>query len=299
MEPTLIIMAAGMGSRYGGLKQIDPVGPSGEIVLDYSVYDALEAGFGKVVFVIRKDIEDEFKKAVAGKYEGRIEVEYAIQELGDIPEEFAVPADRKKPWGTGHAIRACRDAVSEPFAVINADDFYGRESFELLCGALAEADPESTASCMVGFKIMNTLSPNGPVTRGVCREENGFLQHIAEREKIERADGTVRCLVDGEWKRLSGEETVSMNMWGFTPWLFGELESRLEAFLRERGAELKSEFLIPTIVDELIRERKTSVRVLHSSEQWYGVTYPEDKPTVQRGILELVDAGRYPASLWS
>jgi hypothetical protein len=299
MEPTLIIMAAGMGSRYGGLKQIDPVGPSGEIVLDYSVYDALEAGFGKVVFVIRKDIEDEFKKAVAGKYEGRIEVEYAIQELGDIPEEFAVPADRKKPWGTGHAIRACRDAVSEPFAVINADDFYGRESFELLCGALAEADPESTASCMVGFKIMNTLSPNGPVTRGVCREENGFLQHIAEREKIERADGTVRCLVDGEWKRLSGEETVSMNMWGFTPWLFGELESRLEAFLRERGAEPKSEFLIPTIVDELIREEKTSVRVLHSSEQWYGVTYPEDKPTVQQGILELVDTGRYPASLWS
>jgi hypothetical protein len=299
MEPTLIIMAAGMGSRYGGLKQIDPVGPSGEIVLDYSVYDALEAGFGKVVFVIRKDIEDEFKKAVAGKYEGRIEVEYAIQELGDIPDGYRVPADRKKPWGTGHAIRACRDAVSEPFAVINADDFYGRESFELLCGALAEADPESTASCMVGFKIMNTLSPNGPVTRGVCREENGFLQHIAEREKIERADGTVRCLVDGEWKRLSGEETVSMNMWGFTPWLFGELESRLEAFLRERGAEPKSEFLIPTIVDELIRERKTSVRVLHSSEQWYGVTYPEDKPTVQRGILELVDAGRYPASLWS
>jgi len=193
MEPTLIIMAAGMGSRYGGLKQIDPVGPSGEIVLDYSVYDALEAGFGKVVFVIRKDIEDEFKKAVAGKYEGRIEVEYAIQELGDIPEEFAVPADRKKPWGTGHAIRACRDAVSEPFAVINADDFYGRESFELLCGALAEADPESTASCMVGFKIMKRvprgkrLPPTHRRTRkNRARGRNGAMPGRRRMEAFER-----------------------------------------------------------------------------------------------------------------
>ena len=299
MKPTLVIMAAGMGSRYGGLKQIDPVGPSGEIVLDYSVYDAIHAGFGKVVFIIRPDIEEVFKEVVGSKLEGKVEVEYVFQTLGNIPDEFSVPEGRTKPWGTGQAVLSAHPVVNEPFAVINADDFYGRETFEVLARQLTAMDADSTDCCMVGFYIKNTLSPHGSVARGFCDAKNGKLETVVERFEIERKEnGVIRYVENGELKEMAGDDLVSMNAWGFTPQLFGFLDRGFAAFLARAGTELKSEYLLPELIDGMIKSGETVVDVLPTHEKWMGVTYPEDKPQVMAGIRKLVQEGCYPETLW-
>ena len=296
MKPTLVIMAAGIGSRYGGLKQIDPVGPSGEIVLDYSVYDAIQAGFGKVVFIIRPDIEEAFKEVIGRKLDGRIEVEYVFQTLEKIPAGFSVPEGRTKPWGTGQAVLVAKSAVKEPFAVINADDFYGRESFNVIAKKLMTMDVNSTDSCMAGFYIKNTLSPNGGVARGYCKVQNGKLLHIVERYNIERrSNGIIRY--DGG--KMADTDIVSMNTWGFTPRLFEFLERDFADFLAKRGTELKSEFLLLEVIDGMIKRSDAQVDVLPTNEKWMGVTYADDKPQVMAGIRALVATGIYPANLWA
>ncbi|MDD3276315.1 MAG: sugar phosphate nucleotidyltransferase [Kiritimatiellales bacterium] len=299
MKPTLVIMAAGIGSRYGGLKQIDPVGPSGEIVLDYSVYDAIQAGFGKVVFIIRPDIEDAFKEVIGTKLDGRIQVEYVFQTLEKIPEKFPRVGNRTKPWGTGQAVLMAKPVVNEPFAVINADDFYGRESFNVIAKQLMFMDINSTDCCMVGFYIKNTLSPHGGVARGVCDVQDGKLNHIVERFNIERKeDGIIRYEENGLIKQIDDDAMVSMNTWGFTPRLFDFLERGFVDFLTLRGTELKSEYLLPELIDGMIQRGETVATVLPTNEKWMGVTYAEDKPQVMSGIRALIDTGLYPANLW-
>jgi dTDP-glucose pyrophosphorylase len=300
MKPTLVIMAAGMGSRYGGLKQIDPVGPSGEIVLDYSIYDAIRAGFGKVVFVIRPDIEADFKEAIGDKLSGRIEVEYVFQTLENIPEEFSVPEGRTKPWGTGQAVLMAKEAVDGPFAIINADDFYGRETFEVISRHLETLDTESADGCMVGFYIKNTLSPNGSVARGWCNVQDGNLVSVAERYEIERQqDGMIRYQHNDGHKEMADDDLVSMNTWGFASRLFDFLEQGFIEFLKREGSELKSEYLLPELVDGMIRRGETTVAVLPTNAKWMGVTYAEDKPEVMAGIRALVNQSIYPENLWS
>ena len=299
MKPTLVIMAAGMGSRYGGLKQIDPMGPNGETLIEYSVYDAIRAGFGKVVFIIRKDFADAFKEVVGSTFEGKIEVDYAYQELDDLPEGFSVPEGREKPWGTGQAILACKDVVDTPFCVQNADDFYGAAAFQAIADELTTLAAGSTDSCMVGFETQNTLSPNGSVSRGICEVEDGNLVSVVERLKIIRNEaGQVQD--DGEDPpfNMTGEEICSMNFWGFTPKFFDALHDRFVAFLKEKGTEMKSEWFIPGIVDDMINTGETKVKVLSSSDRWFGVTYPEDKPTVMGELQTMHDAGKYPDALW-
>lgn len=297
-KPTLIVLAAGMGSRYGGLKQIDPVGPNGATLLDYSIYDAVRGGFGDVIFVIRRDIEEAFIDGVGAKYEGveQLEVRYAYQELDDLPESFVVPEGREKPWGTAHATLAARDLVSGPFAVINADDFYGRRAYELLAGHLRAGTGEHA---MVGFVLRDTLSVHGAVTRGVCRTESGYLQAIDEIHGIEQRDeGAVYRGDDGEECALGGDETVSMNFWGFPPGLLEPLERGLVEFLRRHIEEPKSEYLLPGVVDGLIRSGEARVRVLPGGGPWFGVTYRDDRSGVMRSIRSLIDAGEYPEHLW-
>lgn len=295
MKPTLVIMAAGMGSRYGGLKQIDPVGPSGEIVLDYSVFDAVRAGFGKVVFIIRPDIEEAFREVIGSKYDGKIDVEIVFQTLEKIPPEFPIPENRTKPWGTGQAVLMAKDVVREPFAVINADDFYGRETFDVIGRKLAETDVDSTDFSMVGFYIKNTLSPNGSVARGYCDVQDGRLATVTERFEIARGDDGVIRYAGGS---MADDDMVSMNTWGFTPQLFDFLEDGFVQFLQREGGRLKSEYLLPELVDGLIKRGEATVDVLPSGEKWMGVTYTEDKPDVVAGIRALVEAGVYPESLW-
>lgn len=298
MKPTLVIMAAGTGSRYGGLKQIDPVGPSGEIVLDYSVYDAIQTGFGKVVFVIRPDIEEQFKSAIGSKYSGRIDVDYVFQELTDLPPGYTVPEGREKPWGTAHAVFCCEDKVDLPFAVINADDFYGRKSFEVLSKQLQSYGSRSLQSCLVGFVLRNTLSEHGSVARGICQvDENNHLADIVERLEIEKTSQGARDYSEGEYVELSGDEICSMNMWGFTPEFFDRLDREFRVFLDEKREIPKSEYLIPDVIDKLMKTEGLQVDVLESNEHWLGVTYSEDKPKVEAGIKELVEAGKYPANL--
>lgn len=299
-KPTLLILAAGMGSRYGGLKQMDPVGPSGEIVLDYSIFDALRAGFGRAVFVIRRDIEPAFRERVGAKWEKRLPCAYAFQELSDLPDGVAVPADRAKPWGTAHAIRAGRHEIRGPFAAINADDFYGAASFHALAGHLT-AEQNPSGHCMVAFRLGQTLSEHGSVSRGVCLCGNDrLLTGIQERTKITRhADGSLWDEPEGgPAAALTGEEPVSMNCWGFMPSVFGELDASFAAFLRgEGGTSPKKEFTIPSVVDGLIRSRRGTVKVLDTASRWFGVTYREDKATVQASIRALVAAGEYPPAL--
>lgn len=296
MKPTLVIMAAGMGSRYGGLKQIDPVGPSGEIVLDYSVYDAIRAGFGKVVFIIRPDIEETFKEVIGDKLAGKIDVETIFQTLEKIPSGFPIPGNRTKPWGTGQAVLMAKEVVQEPFAVINADDFYGRETFDVIGRKLAATDVDSTDFSMVGFYIKNTLSANGSVARGYCDVQNGKLATVTEYFEIERKEDGVIHHRDGT---MSDDDMVSMNTWGFTPKIFQALENGFVKFLEREGGELKSEYLLPELVDGLIKSGEATVEVLPSNEKWMGVTYTEDKPEVVAGIRALVDAGVYPENLWA
>lgn len=299
-QPTLLILAAGMGSRYGGLKQLDPVGPASEIVLDYSIYDALRAGFGRVVFVIRREMEAAFREQVGAQWESRVPCAYAFQDLQDVPTGFSVPTDRAKPWGTAHAIRAGRHEINEPFAAINADDFYGAGAFRKLARFMAESAAPNAHS-MVAFRLGQTLSAYGSVSRGVClRGADGLLTGIQEHTKISRhADG---ALWDeppgGAATLLTGAEPVSMNCWGFQPALFEELEQSFAEFLGGVGAKAtQAEFTIPAVVDELIRAQRGTVAVLETSSRWFGVTYREDKAAVQKAIQELVAAGDYPVGL--
>jgi hypothetical protein len=300
MKPTLLVLAAGMGSRYGGLKQIDPMGPAGETLLDYSVFDALRAGFGRAVFVIRPDFEEAFRERVLARFAGRIETALAFQTLDRLPEGFAVPPGREKPWGTTHAILCARDAVNEPFAMINADDFYGRDSFAVLGRRLATLPVDSTAYCMVGFTLAGTLSDHGTVARGVCRtDDRGFLADIQELTGVGRVSGGE---VRGEGKAgpvtLSGAEPVSMNMWGFTPRIFSQLADDFRQFLTAHGGELKSECYIPMSLGSLVHSGQATCEVLPTSSTWFGATYAEDKAAVQASLRALVAAGEYPASLW-
>ena len=301
MKPTLVVLAAGMGSRYGGLKQIDPVGPNGEIILDYSIYDAIRNGFGKICFIIRKDIEKDFREVVSSHWENKIQIEFAFQQLDRIPAPFTVPEGRVKPWGTGHAIMCAADKVHEPFAAINADDFYGRSGFAQLGKVLAE-NPYPTRHFMVGFPLKNTLSEFGSVSRGICsKDEQGFLQEVIERTKIEKAGSDGRAVFteeDGSKTYLTGNEIASMNFWGFMPSLFDELSGMFQDFLSKRGTELKSEFYIPSAVFSLIQRKKAEVKVLESTDSWFGVTYREDKPRVQEDIKALISRGVYPARIF-
>ena len=311
MKPTLVVLAAGMGSRYGGLKQIDPVGPSGEAILDYSVFDAHRAGFGKVVFIIRHDIEQVFREQVGSKFEGLLPVDYAFQDIADLPPPYAVPPGRAKPWGTAHAIRAARDVVREPFAAINADDFYGRDAFAKLAAFLGSADaqkrvPPAVASgphpfAMVGYRLDQTLSDFGSVARGICRiSPEGRLEKVTEMTKIVRTPSGAENREDPAAPvALTGGERVSMNLWGFTPALFGELEARFPAWLEANVAREKAEWYIPFVVDELVHEGKATVDVLPTDSAWFGATYREDKPLVAAAIRRLVDAGEYPPNLFA
>jgi len=298
MKPTLVILAAGMGSRYGGLKQLDEIGPNGEAIIDYSLFDAIRAGFGKVVFIIRKDFEEAFVARFDSKLKGKIEVEYVFQNLNDLPEGFSVPEGREKPWGTGHAIRSARNAVSTPFAAINADDFYGAEAYQTIAKFLT-TDITPSLYSMVGYKLNNTLSENGSVSRGLCTTDaNQNLSDIEEITQITREPDGIFYPINNERHRLTGEETVSMNFWGFHPNLFDYLEEGFKTFLKERGNELKSEFYIPFHVDELIKKGIISSKVLTCDSTWFGVTYQEDKPIVIEKITNLIDKGKYPPQLW-
>ena len=297
-KPTLLILAAGMGSRYGGLKQIDPVGPAGETIIDYSIYDALRAGFGKLVFVIRKDIEQQFKEIIGARFEKRVAVEYVFQELDKLPPGFSLPAGRTKPWGTTHAILMAENVVKEPFAAINADDFYGQQAYKLLANYLTSG---STDYAMVGFILKNTLSDFGSVARGVSRTDAAdYLTSVVEMMKIER-DGAAAKNTDAEGKitRLTGDEAVSMNFWGFTPALFPQLKTKFTEFLKKSGGELKSECYIPSTVNDLVIAGQAKVKVLRTHDSWFGVTYREDRPMVVESIRKLIARGDYPEKLWA
>jgi len=301
-KPALVIMAAGIGSRYGGLKQLDAVGPSGEIIIDYSIYDAIRAGFSKVVFVIRRDIEAAFREKIGNRIQDRIETAYVFQELDQIPEGFPLPLGRTKPWGTGQAVLICREEIDRPFAVINSDDFYGASSFAGLADYLRQAsDRDGVADyCMMGFTLKNTLSEFGTVSRGFCRvDREGYLEDIQERLKIRKTGEKVSYTENGsDWIEEDPESIVSMNMWGFTPGIFPELEKGFSTFLREKIEIPKSEYLLPEEVGMLVRNKKATVKVIPTAEKWFGVTYPEDKPLVQKAIGILVDEGVYPKMLW-
>ena len=299
MKPTIFILAAGMGSRYGGLKQMDGLGPNGEAILDYSVYDALRAGFGKIVFVIRKDFEDDFRRVVLSKYEGKVQCELCFQSVDKVPEGCTYNAERSKPWGTNHAVLMGKDLIHEPFAVINADDFYGKESFQVLADFLRSVEGKQGQYCMVGYRVCNTLSENGSVSRGVCvADENGFLTDVVERTKIEEKNGIIVFTEGDVDTPLDPHAPVSMNMWGFTPEYFQYSEDGFRTFLAEKGQELKSEFYIPTLVNKLIAEGKASCKVLDTSSKWFGVTYSEDRPQVVMKINQLINEGVYPAKLF-
>jgi len=300
MKPTLLVLAAGMGSRYGGLKQLDPVGPSDEIIIDYSIYDAIQAGFGKVVFLIRRDIEDVFRESIGKRYEGKIEVDYAFQSKDDIPEGFSIPEERDKPWGTGQAVLAAESVINEPFAVINADDFYGRSGFKLLAQQLSEESDGLAHLSMVGFILRNTLSEHGTVSRGICTtDSNAYLQDVTEITKIQKSGNGAKNLADGEAiTDLTADEIVSMNMWGFTPEIFPEMKKQFVEFLEKNIDTPKSEFYLPLAVDTLIKQGLGKVKVLKSEDHWFGVTYQEDKPVVVASIKKLVDDGIYPEELF-
>lgn len=303
-KPVLVVMAAGMGSRYGGLKQIDPVDEYGNIIMDFSIFDAKEAGFEKVVFIVKKAIEKEFKENVGSRMEKRIETEYVFQELDKLPDGFEIPEGRVKPWGTGHAILCCKDVIDGPFAVINADDYYGKQAFKEIYRQLTDhGDDERYQYAMVGYRLNNTMTENGYVARGVCSmDERGKLVDIHERTRIEkRGDDGAYTEDDGAtWIPLPGESVVSMNLWGFTESIFGELDRRFGAFLEREipGNPLKCEYFLPFVVDEILKEDKAEVTVLESRDRWYGVTYKEDKETVVSAIRQLKDKGLYPEKLW-
>jgi UTP-glucose-1-phosphate uridylyltransferase len=316
MEPSLVILAAGIGNRYGGLKQIDPIGPNGETIIDYSVFDAIRTGFKKVVFVIRRDIEEAFRQTVSKKFENKIEIGYVFQEMTSGLGDFRLPSSRKKPWGTGHAILTAESQIATPFAVINADDFYGRSGFSMLSTFLKQIDIVSTEYCMVGFVLRNTLSEFGTVARGVCQSDSqDFLKSIIEIIKITKSgNGAEYTDEKGGTQKLSGDEIVSMNMWGFAPTVFPLLRSQFKTFLAESGNNEKAEFYISTELDKLMNKKSVRIRVLHSKskwfavkakenepakpEQWFGLTYQDDKKFASQTMDLMIERGEYPKKLW-
>jgi len=300
MKPTLFILAAGMGSRYGGLKQLDGLGPNGETIMDYSVYDALRAGFGKIVFVIRKDFEEDFRKKVVAKYEGHVPVEIVFQNIDALPDGFTVPEGRTKPWGTGHATLMGKGVINEPFGVINADDYYGAESFKALADFLNEAQGKKNKYCMIGFKIENTLSENGGVSRGLCEvSADGWLTGVSERHGIQFKDGNlIQTMPDGTEAPFPAGAPVSMNMWGFTPDFFEYSQSAFIEFLSKHGNELKSEFYIPSVVNDLIESGTIQLKVIETPSRWFGVTYAADRPATVDRFKQLAEEGVYPTPLY-
>lgn len=299
MKPTLFILAAGMGSRYGGLKQLDGLGPNGETIMDYSVYDALRAGFGKIVFVIRKDFEQEFRDKIISKYEGHVPVEVVFQDIHNIPEGFTMNPERTKPWGTNHAVLMGKDVIKEPFGVINADDYYGAESFQILADFLRSVEGKKNCYCMIGFNIENTLSENGGVSRGLCEvDANGNLTGVTECHGIERKEGKLIQVVEGKEVPFPEDANVSMNMWGFTPDYFEYSEKAFVKFLEANHNELKAEFYIPTVVNELIQNGTIELKVLETPSKWFGVTYAADRPATVAQFKKLVDEGKYPTPLF-
>ena len=302
MKPTLFVLAAGMGSRYGGLKQLDGLGPNGETIMDYSIFDAIRGGFGKIVFVIRKDFEQDFRDKVLSKYEGHIPTELVFQAITDLPEGFTCPEERVKPWGTNHAVLMGKDVINEPFAVINADDFYGADAYRVIGEYLSGLSDEKGHYCMVGYEVNKTLSENGTVSRGVCSiDDEGFLSSIVERTKIERnAEGQIVFHDLGEDETLEENTPVSMNLFGFTPDYFDHSETYFREFLADPAtqANLKAEFFIPLMVNNLIGNGTAKLKVLSTSANWFGVTYQADKPQLMAKIEELIEAGVYPRNLW-
>ena len=304
-EPVLVVMAAGMGSRYGGLKQIDPVDQEGHIIMDFSIYDAVRAGFKKVIFIIKKENEQDFRDAIGDRLSDKVEIVYVHQDLNNIPEGFQVPEGRVKPWGTGHAVLSCAEVIDGPFVVINADDYYGTHAFKMAYDFLAQAQEDTVPAqyMMVGYRLENTLTDNGYVSRGVCETDaDGYLADINERTHIEKRDGGAAYTEDDgkTWTSLPGDTPVSMNMWGFTGGFMKELVNRFPVFLQKNIPEnpLKCEYFLPFVVDELLKEKKATVKVLTRQDKWYGVTYKEDKPVVVAAIQKLKDQGLYPQGLW-
>lgn len=302
-RPELIVMAAGIGSRYGGLKQIEPVGPNGEIILDYSIYDAKLAGFGKVIFVITQEIEQAFRARIDETVGNHCETVFVNQELDDLPEGYFTPATRRKPWGTAHAVLSCRDLIDGPFAVINADDFYGRAAFQGLSAYLKSTGDhdKSLAFCMVGYLLKNTLTEHGHVARGVCKiNQDGYLVEVRERTRIEKRHGEVMYSEDGNsWQSIPGDSVVSMNTWGFTPGLFPELENRFVQFLNINADDLSEpEYFLPDVVNQLLAENQATVKVLPSNDRWFGATYREDMDWVKQSIDQLIKQGKYPRKVW-
>lgn len=301
MKPTLLILAAGVGSRYGGLKQLDPIGPSGETIIDYSIYDAIRAGFGRVIFIIKEQIESEFKEFFVERLKEHVQVDYVFQEIWMVPEGILIPDNRSKPWGTGHAVMMAADKIDGPFAVINADDFYGRNAFRILAEYYREWTPARTNDyCMVGYPVSNTLSEFGSVSRGVCQiGGDSFLREVVERTHIERRNEQIAWQDDqGQWNDIPGNSMVSMNFWGFTPSFFDFLKGGFETFMKRNAQNIKAEFYISGVVNDLIQNEKATVKVLESNDTWFGMTYREDRPRVMKNIRELVQQGVYPEKLW-
>ncbi len=297
MKPTLLVLAAGMGTRYGGNKQLDEVGPSGETIIDYSIYDAIRAGFGKIVFVIRRDIEEQVKERFVKKLKGKIEVDYVFQEITNLPEGVKVNPERQKPWGTSHAILVTVSKIKEPFGVINADDYYGVESFKILHDFLMN-DKDPNCYCIVGYKMGNTLSEHGHVNRGVCGVENGLLKNIVETRQIEKTTfGAQAPGSDGSILKFTGNEVVSMNLWGFKPSCFDFLGAEFKSFINKNGMDLKAELDIPTSIDKFVKNGEITIKILMSNERWFGVTYREDKPFVVESINKMIGKGVYPSKI--
>lgn len=302
VKPTLVVLAAGMGSRYGSLKQLDGLGPSGETIMDYSIFDAIRAGFGKVVFIIRSSFEQDFREKILSKYEGRIAVDVVFQEMDKLPSGFSVPEGREKPWGTNHAVMMAKEVVKEPFAVINADDFYGRNGFAVLADKLRELAGGTNKYCMVGYRVGNTLSEGGSVARGVCEvNEQKLLTGVVERTAIERnAKGEIAFLDEhGVEQTLTENTPVSMNMWGFTPDYFAHSDAQFADFLTANQGNLKAEYFIPLVVNKLVKEGIATCEVLDTPDQWFGVTYASDRDGVVAKINALVEAGEYPVKLFN
>ena len=301
MKPTLLILAAGLGSRYGGVKQMDKVGPSGESIIDYSIYDAIRAGFGKVVFVINKSIEADFKEVFEPKLKGRIQTEYVLQEISNLPNGYSVPEGRVKPWGTAHAVLVAKDIIHEPFAVINADDYYGVDSYKTVVDFFNKPESVIPEYSMVGFQLENTITDFGTVSRGVCNtDKDDYLTDVLECTNIQRVNGSIGYHdKDNNWIDLDGKTTVSMNVWAFRPNIFHFIEEGFKKFLSENIQNPKAEYYIPTIITDLILTKRAKIKVLESTDQWFGVTYQQDRPFVVESITGLVNKKVYPEKLWS